>query len=194
MTTETHEPIDIREKGRGADGTPVTLDRRLFMQFLAFGNSTDSAPLIQALEEAKVTGALYEDVNDPRGVALLVLSEDPDYFVTTIRQFLNRPPFSALTPKPEYTMLGRTYAQGYEPDLEEALFARPRSRIFDPELRWVVWYPLAAGRFLRAAVGRRATDHLAGAWRHRPRLRQGGAGPRHPPGLLSDWTRTTTIS
>ena len=41
MSTETHEPIDIREKGRGADGTPVTLDRRLFMQFLAFGNSTD---------------------------------------------------------------------------------------------------------------------------------------------------------
>ena len=59
MNPETHEPIDIREKGRGADGTPVTLDRRLFMQFLAFGNSTDSAPLIRALEEAKVSrGAL----------------------------------------------------------------------------------------------------------------------------------------
>ena len=148
MSTETHESIDICERGRAADGTPVTLDRRLFMQLLAFGNSTDSAPLSHALEKAQVSGALYEDVNDPHGVALLVLSEDPDYFVTTLRQFLNRPPFSVLTPKPEYTTLGRTYALGYEPDLEDTLFARPRSRIFDPALRWVVWYPLRrAGSF-----------------------------------------------
>jgi chlorite dismutase len=153
MSTETHEPIDIREKGRGADGSPVTMDRRLFMQFLAFGNSTDSAALSRALEEAHVTGALYDDVNDPRGVALIVLSEDPDYFVTAMRRFLNQPPFSALTPKPEYTMLGRTYAQGYEPDLEEALFTRPRGRIFDPELPWVVWYPLRrAGSFERLSA------------------------------------------
>jgi chlorite dismutase len=155
MSPETHEPIDIREKGRGADSTPVTLDRRLFMQFLAFGNSrvTVTPPLIQALEEAKVTGALYEDVNDPRGVALLVLSEDPDYFVTTLRQLLNQSAFSFLTPKPEYTMLGRTYAQGYEPDLEDALFTRPRTRIADPELRWAVWYPLRrSGSFERLSA------------------------------------------
>lgn len=147
---ETHEPIDIREKGRAADGAPVTMDRRLFMQFLAFGNCPDTASLIQALETAKVTGALYEDVNDPRGVALMVVSEDPEYFVASVRHLLNQPPFTALAPKPEYTMLGRTYAQGYEPDLEEALFTRPRSRIFDPQLRWVVWYPLRrAGSFER---------------------------------------------
>jgi len=153
MSTETHEPIDIREKGRGADGSPVTLDRRLFMQFLAFGDCPDAAPLIRALENAKLTGALYADVNDPCGVALLMLSEDPEYFVTSVRQFLNRPPFSDLMPKPEYTMLGRTYAQGYEPDLEEALITRPRSRIFDAELRWVVWYPLRrAGSFERLSA------------------------------------------
>ena len=57
MSPQTHEPIDIREKGRAADGTPMALDRRLFMQFLAFGNSTESAPLIQALEKAAVPGA-----------------------------------------------------------------------------------------------------------------------------------------
>jgi chlorite dismutase len=153
MTTETPEAIDIREKGRGVDGTPITLDRRLFMQFLAFGNVTETAPLIQALEQAQVTGTLYEDVNDPRGVALAVLSEDPEYFVGPVRQLLNRPPFALLTPKPEYTMLGRTYAQGYEPDLEDALFTRPRSRLFDPELSWVVWYPLRrAGSFERLSA------------------------------------------
>ena len=86
-------------------------------------------------------------------MALVVLSEDPEYFVTTIRHFLNRPPFSVLAPKPEYTMLGRTYAQGYEPDLEDALIARPRSRIFDAELRWAVWYPLRrAGSFERLSA------------------------------------------
>ena len=68
------------------------------MQFLAFGNCADSAPLIQALEQAKLSGALYEDVNDPRGVALLVVSEDPEYFVTTVRQFLKVSPFSTLAP------------------------------------------------------------------------------------------------
>lgn len=153
MSPETHQPIDVREKGRAADGTPVTLDRRLFVQFLAFGGSTDSAPLIQALDQAGLPAALYEDVNDPRGVALVVLSEDPEYFVTTVRQFLNRPPFSALAPKPAYTMLGRTYGQGYEPDLEEALIARPRGRILDPLLPWVVWYPLRrAGSFERLSA------------------------------------------
>ncbi len=50
-------------------------------------------------------------------------------------------------------MLGRTYAQGYEPDLEEALFAKPRGRILDPELSWVVWYPLRrAGSFERLSA------------------------------------------
>ena len=183
MSTETHEPIDIREKGRGADGTPVTLDRRLFMQFLAFGNCTGFRAVDPGIGTGQLPGALYEDVNDPRGVALLVLSEDPEYFVTTLRQFLNRPPFSALTPKPEYTMLGRTYAQGYEPDLEDALLhaaAEPRLR---PGIAVGGLVSVAAGRFLRAAFGRRATPHLDGAQRHRPRLRQGGAGPRHPPGL-----------
>ena len=81
-------------------------------------------------------------------------------------------------------MLGRTYAQGYEPDLEDALIARPRGRIFDPELCWVVWYPLRRAGSFERLTGRRAADHPAGAWRHRPRLRQGRAGPRHPPGLL----------
>jgi hypothetical protein len=153
MSTESHEPIDIREKGRGVDGAPVVLDSRLFMQFLAFGGCTDTGSLIQALEQNHISGALYEDVNDPRGVALVCLSDDPEYFVGPVRQFLNQPPFSVLTAKPEYTMLGRTYAQGYEPDLEDALFKRPRSRIFDAELRWVVWYPLRrAGSFERLSA------------------------------------------
>ena len=78
----------------------------------------------------------------------MVLSEDPEYFVTTIRQLLNRPPFDALTAKPEYTSAGRDLRERLRADLEEALISRPRSRIFDRELRWVVFYPLRrAGSF-----------------------------------------------
>jgi chlorite dismutase len=81
-------------------------------------------------------------VNDPTGVALLTLSETPEAFVSEYRSFLRSPPFSALVPKPELTMLGRTYAIGYEQDLEETLVERPRRRVLDPELPWAIWYPL----------------------------------------------------
>ena len=39
-------------------------------------------------------------------------------------------------------MLGRTYSIGYEPDLEDTLFTKPRSKLLNPENRWAVWYPL----------------------------------------------------
>ncbi len=158
MSTETQDTIDIRERGRGADGSVIAADRRLFMQFLAFGNCEQTSALAQALEAAQFRGALYEDVNDPRGIGLISVSEDPNYFVTTVRRFLNQPPFSALVPKPEYTMLGRTYSLGYEPDLEEALITRPCGRVFDPALRWVVWYPLRrAGSFERLSADEQRT-------------------------------------
>jgi chlorite dismutase len=150
MSTATQTPIDIRERGRAADGEPVFSDRRLFVQFLAYGNATDTAALVRALEAAHIEGALYEDVHDPRGVGLITMSEDPEYFVSRVRQFLNQPPFCGLVPKPEYTMLGRSYSQGYETDLGDALIGRPRRRVVDRSLKWVVWYPLRrAGSFER---------------------------------------------
>jgi Chlorite dismutase len=146
-TTEADE-IDIRERGRNASGEAITLDRRLFMQFMAFGNCQSSAEVAAALTEAQVRGALYEDVNDPQGIGLVTYSETPDYFISDMRRLLNQVPFSHLTPKPEHTMLGRTYAIGYEPDLVEALLTRPIRRVVDPALSWVIWYPLRrAGSF-----------------------------------------------
>ncbi|MBK7917437.1 MAG: chlorite dismutase family protein [Chloroflexi bacterium] len=142
------EKVDITEKGRNADGETIAVDRRLFVQLLAFGGVKDTAVLIRALEDNHIQGALYADINDPQGVALVTFSEDPDYFVSDMRTFYNQPPFSELTPKPEYTMLGRTYSLGYEADLEETLIHRPIRRILDPELAWVVYYPLRrAGSF-----------------------------------------------
>lgn len=148
VTASDLDALDLSEKGRSAEGEVISSNRRLFMQFMAFGGVTDTAALIAALEANQVRGVLYEDINDPQGVALLTFSESPDYFVTEMRRFLNQPPFVDLTPKPEHTMLGRTYALGYESDLEETLIGRPIRRVLDPALPWVVWYPLRrAGSF-----------------------------------------------
>ena len=142
------EKVDISEKGRSADGAVVSSDRRLFVQLMAFGGVWETAVLTQTLENSDIQGALYADINDPQGVALVTFSDDPDYFVTTMRDFYNQPPFSQLMPKPEYTMLGRTYSLGYETDLEDTLINRPIRRILDPKLQWVVYYPLRrAGSF-----------------------------------------------
>jgi chlorite dismutase len=148
--TSALDDVDVREKGRGADGAVIAADRRLFMQLLVFGGAPDSATLGSALEEAGLSAVLYEDVNDPTGVALLLFGESPDTILSDFRPFLRRAPFAELVPKPEYTMLGRTYAIGHEADLAEALIDRPRERVCDPALPWAIWYPLRrAGSFER---------------------------------------------
>ncbi|HSJ94847.1 MAG TPA: chlorite dismutase family protein [Gaiellaceae bacterium] len=145
---EVRDEVDVAEHGRTAEGETTSFDRRLFMQLHAFGGAPDTRGLVEALEAAGVEGALYEDVNDPTGVALVTLSEDPGTFVGELRSFLQGPPFADLEPKPELTMLGRTYAIGYEQDLEETLVERPRRRVLDPGLPWAIWYPLRrAGSF-----------------------------------------------
>jgi chlorite dismutase len=139
------DETDVRERGRGG-----TTDRRLFMQLLAFGGAPDSAVLARALEAAGIDGVLYEDLNDPAGVALLTFAENPDAFLTDVRPFMRQEPFAALEPKPEFTMIGRTYAIGHEEDLVEALIDRPRDRVCDPNLPWAIWYPLRrSGSFER---------------------------------------------
>jgi len=39
-------------------------------------------------------------------------------------------------------MVGRTYAGGYETDLENWLLRRPRLTTRNPEWPWAIWYPL----------------------------------------------------
>ncbi|RME81156.1 MAG: hypothetical protein D6775_14335 [Caldilineae bacterium] len=142
MNDFSQEAVDIRERGRGPDGQAIYSDRRLFMQLLAFGGCGDTQSLRDALAASELPAVLYVDINDPYGVAVLTFSENPDFFVSTLRDFLQRSPFSDLMPKAEYTMLGRTYALGHEPDLEEALIARPLRKVCDPSMPWAIWYPL----------------------------------------------------
>jgi chlorite dismutase len=142
------EPPDLSEKGGNRDGVPQRSNDRLFMQLLVFGNCHDARPLAHALETAGITGALYEDINDPKGVGLLTLTQNPNDFIDRVRPLLNVEPWASLDQKEEYTMMGRTYAIGYEPDLNETLLHRPRRTVLTKEWNWAVWYPLRrSGRF-----------------------------------------------
>ena len=142
------EPPDLSEKGGLKNGQPQRSDRRLFMQLLAFAGCADPRPLVTVLAATDLAAVLYEDISDPRGIALLTVSEDPATFLDRVRPLLNAPPFGTLRQKPEYSMLGRTYAIGYEPDLQEVLLERPRRTVLNPAWPWAVWYPLRrSGRF-----------------------------------------------
>jgi chlorite dismutase len=147
------EPPDISERGGMKNGQPQRSDERLFMQLLAYGGCRDSRAIAGALSAARVDGALYEDANDPQGIGILTVTQDPNFFVTTLRDVLNSAPFASLSPKPEFTMLGRTYALGYEPDLLEAILHRPRRTVLNRDWPWAVWYPLRrSGRFAQLPV------------------------------------------
>jgi chlorite dismutase len=142
------EPPDLSEKGGMKNGQPQRSNDRLFMQFLAFGGCPDAGPLVKTLSASGVPGVLYEDVNDPRGIGLLTFGENPAIFVDQVRRMLNGSAFGALVQKPEFTMLGRTYSLGYEPDLKDVLLDRPRRTVLNPDWTWAVWYPLRrSGRF-----------------------------------------------
>jgi hypothetical protein len=134
--------LDIREKGGIRNGIPQFSDRRLFMQLVAFGDAEDTSALVRTLESARMPGVLYAEANDPHGVGLLTWSDTPDFFVGRLRDFLKGGQFAGLTPKLEYSMLGRTYALGHEPDLDDWLFEKPKRTVTNRESPWAVWYPL----------------------------------------------------
>ena len=148
MTQPSGNPLDVRERGAQGQAT----DRRLFIQFQAFGGCVESKPLAEALENSQVEAVLYHDLNDPRGVGVLALSEDPAFFATRLRDLLNSGPFAGLSPKADFAMFGRTYASGYEADLEDYLLRRARRTVLNPAWPWAIWYPLRrTGAFARLA-------------------------------------------
>ena len=136
------EKLDITEKGGIRNGERQVSDRRLFMQLLAFGHCHESSALAEALEASGIPSVLYEEVGDLRGVSVLTWSESPEFFVTTLRHFLLQPAFAILAPKLEYSMLGRTYSIGYEPDLNDWLLHKAPRTVTNPAMPWAVWYPL----------------------------------------------------
>ena len=132
----------VVEHGGPLRGEPQTLNRRLFVQLQVFTGCRETAPVIAAVQASALEAVVYVNVNDPQGIGVLVMSENPDVFATTARELLLRSEFTALTALPDFTMLGRTYATGREPDLQDFLLFKSRRNALNPEYRWAVWYPL----------------------------------------------------
>ncbi len=142
--------LDLREKGGVKDGVTQYSDRRLFMQLTAFSGCRDTHKLFGALAGTGVDCVLYEELGDPTGVAVLAMSEDPSLLLGKLRHELNAGAFAGLTIKPEFSMIGRTYSLGYEPQLTDWLLDRPRRVVADAATPWAIWYPLRrTGAFSR---------------------------------------------
>lgn len=146
--------VDVRERGAERQGSAQFLDRRLFMQLLvfhspeAYQSSTTLTALGRALAERSVPCVLYEDLNDPTGIGVLSWSEDPFDFTNKLRMAFEDANQRHLRLRPDFTMLGRSYAMGFEPDLDYWLLRRPRETVLNEAWPWAIWYPLRrAGRF-----------------------------------------------
>jgi chlorite dismutase len=144
---ESAPKVDVTERAGHHTGNPQSLDSRLFMQLLVFDceQSLDPAQAVDALafafKERAVSAVIYEDVNAPRGLAVLTWSENPEHFVSAVRPALNAAG-RGLTLRPAFSMLGRTYSSGYESDLRFWLLERPVQTALDQRWPWAVWYPL----------------------------------------------------
>lgn len=151
----THE-VDVFEYGGERDGERQKMNERLFMHLLVYEAPPEmhGAEVIEelgkALKEASVGAVVYADANHPQGLGLLTWSSDPGDFVTKVRPVLQREAFRKLRLNPGYTMMGRTYATGYEPDLEYFMLRRPIENVTEEGWDWAVWYPLRRnGAFAR---------------------------------------------
>ncbi len=140
--------IDVRERSVAREGMPQAMNERLFMQLQVFTDCADPRAAVDAARKSRIACAVYQDFNDPRGLGVLTMSSQPDWFVTRVRELLTAPPFCDCRHRPEFTMSGRSYAIGYEPDLRDWLLDKPRRTALNPEWPWAVWYPLRrTGKF-----------------------------------------------
>jgi chlorite dismutase len=148
--------IDVNEYGGKKDGERQTMNRRLFMQLLVF-DAPAGAPadaigqeLAKELRQRKTAGVVYADAANPRGLGLLSWSEDPAHFVRAVRPLFGGEAMRQVTLRPEFTMFGRSYSSGHEPDLAFMLLERPVAHVLNEKYPWHIWYPLRrTGAFAR---------------------------------------------
>lgn len=153
--------VDVAERGgKGPDGETLTLDRRLFAQLLVFDCAPETSPagamsaIATKLQERGVGAVIYADVNAPRGFGVLTYDEDPGVFVDQVRPALNDLGAMHVLPRPDFTMIGRSYAGGHETDLPFWLIDRPKSVLENAAWNWAVWYPLRRSGAFAALDGR----------------------------------------
>ncbi|MEM1294739.1 MAG: chlorite dismutase family protein [Verrucomicrobiota bacterium] len=135
------DPRDHRDFGMPKRGVPQAIDRRLFMQLQVF-SGVDRDAAVDAMKSAKTPGVAYADLNDPRGIGVLLWDEDPLALSQQASETYSSEAFANASLRPEFTMLGRTYAFGREDDVTYWLTQRPIDSATFPDRPWAVWYPL----------------------------------------------------
>jgi len=145
-----NDPRDLRDFGMPGPEGPQATDRRLFLQLQVFTGVADRDEVVNQFEAAKRAAVIYADLNDPRGVGVLLWDEDPLELSRKTGEAYNGTGLAEATLRPEFTMLGRSYAFGREDDVEYWLTRRPIEVATFPDRPWAVWYPLRrTGAFYR---------------------------------------------
>ena len=136
------EPPNMQEVGALLDGKPQVSDRRLFFQLHVFKDCLDPNLIVEKLEKGSLNAVLYDDLNHPTGLGVLLVAEDPAALIIESRTLLDVSNRSSLSYRPEMTMTGRTYSSGREPNLEEWLLNKPLQNVLNSDFPWAIWYPL----------------------------------------------------
>jgi chlorite dismutase len=141
--------LDLREQGATKDGQPQTLDRRMFVQLVALqvprhpGIVRFSEELNEALSAQAFGSVIYADLHHPLGLAVVAWTEHAERLTGAFRSILADPRWpTELCIRTEFGMLGRTYATGFETNLQDWLLERPKRTLLDPNNEFAIFYPL----------------------------------------------------
>ncbi|MDG2125680.1 MAG: chlorite dismutase family protein, partial [Verrucomicrobiales bacterium] len=138
------DPRDLRDRGMPKHGLPQLTDKRLYVQLQVYtgAGAEETGAAIEAIRATGLDAVVYADANDPRGIAVLTLTEDPEVMAGKARVLLGGEPFAKLKHRPELTMVGRTYGFGRETDVDYFLTKRPVEYATNDKWKWAIWYPL----------------------------------------------------
>ena len=142
--------IDVNEYGFERDGQRQQMNRRLFMQLQVWrapeslGADAAREHLVRCFTDGQVPAVIYADAQDAQGYGVLTWSEDPSHFVDSVRPALAGA-LLGWQRRDAFSMFGRTYSSGYEPDLEYWILRRPVETALNEAWPWAVWYPLRRG-------------------------------------------------
>lgn len=137
------EPVDLREVGAPIDGEPQVSNQRLYFQLHVFKRwFTRPSEVERILGVSNLNAVIYDDLHYPTGMGILLITEDPAELIKVSRSLADSSFVVDFLPRPEMTMIGRTYSSGREPDLEESLINKPLKNVLNPDFPWAIWYPL----------------------------------------------------
>lgn len=157
--------LDLNEHGAPREGVPQVMNRRIYFQLLVYTASLNHAPVIEALRTLSLESVLYQSFQDPTGLGILLMAEDPMQIINASRHLKRHEAFKLLTILPDWTMTGRTYSTGREKDLEDWMLRKPRRNALNPALPWAIWYPLRRkpefAKLTREEQGKLMAEHAA---------------------------------